>query len=299
MKTDIPDYPVFTPLDYSLKEEIYYSIKTIEPLVSELSLGGLYGYKKNMDIKLTRIFDNICLLYKVKEDSCFLSPLGSKKILQTIAVCLKHLKESYGKGSIYCIDKKYLDELIKNGYKPAPDRDNFDYVYRVEDMANLQGQKYQSKRNLVNGFFKNISYDYIKLTSEVVGECKSFQESWCNIKKCKQDMNLIAENFAVSELLDNFKEINLFGGIIRINGKIEAFTIAEQLNADTAVIHIEKANSNIRGLYQAINSIFCKEELLGRFEFVNREQDMGNAGLRKAKLSYHPAFMIEKYYIKI
>jgi len=299
MKNMIPTYPAFTPIDYSLIEELQNIITTNDPLMSEFSLGIFYGYRKDMDIRLTKVSANLCVLSRINEDLCFLSPLGSNDIPQTIAVCMKHLYNNFGRGSIYCIDKKHIEVLKELGFNPLPDKDNFDYVYKVKDMAELSGQRFQAKRNFVNGFLKSNKYEYLKLTSEHVKECKGFQEAWCKVKRCKEDMNLIAEDYAVSELLDNFARLNMFGGVIKINGVIQGFSIGEKLNSNTAVIHIEKANSSIRGLYQALNNIFCKNELLGKFEFVNREQDMGDEGLRKAKLSYHPAFMVEKYKIEI
>lgn len=112
------------------------------------------------------------------------------------------------------------------------------------------------------------------------------------------DESMSMENKFVYKLLDNFELCNLFGAALIIDGKVQAFTIAEGLNVDTAVIHVEKANTEYRGIYQAINNMFCKEGL-GNFKYVNREQDVGDLGLRKAKLSYHPVKMIEKYNIEL
>jgi hypothetical protein len=102
------------------------------------------------------------------------------------------------------------------------------------------------------------------------------------------------ENRMIHEVLDNFEALGLFGAAIMVHGRIEAFTVAERLNDDTAVIHIEKANNEFKGIYQAINNFFCSEGL-AEYRFVNREQDEGKPGLRKAKLSYRPFMLAEKY----
>ena len=105
------------------------------------------------------------------------------------------------------------------------------------------------------------------------------------------------ENRFVSVLLNNFEACGLFGAAIIIEGKVQAFTIAERLNSNTAVQHVEKANTQYKGIYQAINNLFCKNRL-NEYTFINREQDDGNPGLRKAKLSYYPDHMVEKYNIE-
>jgi hypothetical protein len=104
---------------------------------------------------------------------------------------------------------------------------------------------------------------------------------------------LEAENAAIKAVFDKFEYLGVFGGAVYIDDKVEAFTLAEPLNDETAVVHFEKANSGIEGLYQVINQWFCQRALRG-FRFVNREQDLGVSGLRKAKQSYHPHHMVEK-----
>jgi hypothetical protein len=116
--------------------------------------------------------------------------------------------------------------------------------------------------------------------------------------RCEEDMNLLDEWDAVSEVLAHFRELEVIGAAIHINDKIEAITIGELLNKYTAVIHIEKANPEIKELYSVINQHFT-EKAFSHVQFINREQDLGQEGLRKAKMSYHPDNMIEKYRITL
>ena len=124
-------------------------------------------------------------------------------------------------------------------------------------------------------------------------ECKAFGDEWCE-KRVGEDESLRCEQCAIHEAIDNFEALGLRGGAIRVNGKIEAFSFGKKINDDTAVLHVEKANPDIRGIYAAINKEFA-EHAWGDVVYLNREEDMGHEGLRTAKESYHPEFMIKKY----
>ena len=115
---------------------------------------------------------------------------------------------------------------------------------------------------------------------------------------CDLDMSLMGEWAAIGVALNDFQALDLKGGVILLNGRVEAFTCGELLNEATAVIHLEKANPEIRGLYAAINQQFCQQAWAG-VPFINREQDLGEPGLRTAKLSYHPHRLVEKFRIRL
>ncbi len=119
-------------------------------------------------------------------------------------------------------------------------------------------------------------------------------EKWCKIRRCEDDMNLLSESEAVRESLVNFPVLKIDGGVILIDGKVEAFTLGELLNDQTAVVHIEKANPENPGLYAMINQQFCENRWRDLL-YINREQDLGEPGLRKAKLSYYPDHFVESF----
>jgi hypothetical protein len=123
------------------------------------------------------------------------------------------------------------------------------------------------------------------------------QEAWCRLRECVEKPDLLAEDYAVRDALTHFEELGYQGGVILINSAVEAFSLGETLNRDTAVIHIEKANPDILGLYAAINQLFCLNAW-SEVTYINREQDMGVEGLRKAKESYYPHHMVNKYILK-
>ena len=167
-----------------------------------------------------------------------------------------------------------------------------DYVYNTSDLIDLPGKKYHSKRNHINKFLSTYQYEYVPLTKEIVPECIAFYEEWAS--KRETDSNLDDERTALKEALTHMEELKLKGGVIKIAGKVEAFTVGEMINKKTAIIHIEKANDEVNGLYTFINQQFAQREW-SHTQFINREEDMGIAGLRKAKQSYYPVKMVKKY----
>jgi hypothetical protein len=194
------------------------------------------------------------------------------------------------------------EEFVKNYVDPAryevvSDRDNSDYIYLAKDLIGLSGNKYHRKKNHLNQFIKHNLFEYRPLDAELVSRVLGMQEAWCQIRECVLKPDLLAEDYAVHEALTHFEHLGYQGGAILINSTVEAFSLGEPLNQDTAVIHIEKANPDILGLYAAINQLFCLKAW-PNVTYINREQDMGVEGLRKAKESYYPHHMVNKYILK-
>jgi uncharacterized protein len=176
------------------------------------------------------------------------------------------------------------------------DQDNSDYVYLARDLIDLPGNKFHRKKNHLNKFVKTYPFAYRSLDLDLVDCFLRMQEDWCELRDCGDSPELIAEDRAVYEALVHFEELSFTGGAILINNKVEAFSLGELLNPDTAVIHIEKANPDIPGLYAAINQRFCMDAW-SEAKFINREQDLGVEGLRKAKQSYQPHHMVRKFIV--
>ncbi len=194
-----------------------------------------------------------------------------------------------------------LDKLKPGHFSFKAERDNFDYVYNAQDLINLKGRKYHGKKNHVNSFRRTYSsYTYLPLTAGLVGQCLATSEEWYRkkVENGDNDQSLADEQQAIVDALSNFEYLGFEGGVIMINGRVEAFAFGEQLNEDTAVIHVEKANPDIRGLYAVINQDFCANSW-SHMRYINREEDMGIDGLRQAKLSYHPAKFVKKYTVRL
>lgn len=176
------------------------------------------------------------------------------------------------------------------------DRNNFDYVYLSDDLKNLAGRKYHGKKNHLNSFKKNYQDAvYMPITEEIVTQCKLNINGWYKQHGSFDDPILTTERKAIIEVLNNFADLDLVGGALLLDSRVIAFTFGEMLNADTAVIHVEKADPEIRGAYTAINQMFVEHVWADRATYINREEDMGLDGLRQAKLSYKPAKLIEKF----
>ncbi|OPY29853.1 MAG: hypothetical protein A4E28_00635 [Methanocella sp. PtaU1.Bin125] len=191
-------------------------------------------------------------------------------------------------------------EWLKASFGPldiVPDRDHFEYVYRAKDLAELPNGTYHSARRQLNKFKRNYSYTVESITSGNSNEVKEFLDQWCEWKQCEGDPVLEHEKDAVLFAIDYFVDLKLSGLLIRVDGKIGAMSIFERLNADTALVHFEKGLEDYEGVYKAINAETAA--VLARdFEYVNRESDMGVAGLREAKMRYHPHHMVEVHTLR-
>lgn len=242
------------------------------------------------------------LLVKIvrKENEFFLPPLGGDPA--ELHLVIEEMKE-YTQGrpieihGVYEATKATLLATYSD-LEFIEDRDNWDYIYLREKLASLSGRKYHGQKNHFNAFKKaHPDYSYEPMSAANLPECLAFSEQWF-AQRMVTDPTIIHERDALHMALRNFDALGLRGGALRINGKIEAFSYGTKINEDTAVLHVEKANVNIRGLYVAINKEFA-EHGWQDVVYLNREEDMGMEGLRKAKEDLHPEMMWKKYSVFI
>lgn len=296
----IPEFPNFRPLELKDKEIISGVFRSINPVISEFTFTNLFIWRHSYRFQVSAL-DSTLLILACPEPGkhFFMPPAGenvSPEILETMFSFMTGQKWSpvIRRAPRELIDKPGIRD--DNRYCFTPARDDFDYVYRTRDLIELRGKKLRKKKNHLNYFLKNYDFVFEPLSDKTVQMCVEMQEEWCNLKDCAGDPDLSSEDFAVFEALYHWKDLDFTGGVILIDGKVEAFSLGEKLNHNTAVVHVEKANPKIRGLYPAINQLCCKH-LWADCEYVNREQDLGQEGLRQAKLSYDPCFLVEKYTI--
>lgn len=192
---------------------------------------------------------------------------------------------------------EYWVEKLKTYFNFTEARYLEDYIYSVEKLAYLSGRNLAKKKNRVANFKKNYNYTYEKITEENLSEVIEFQKLWAKINIDKDQEVLISETMGIIEVLKNFKYLDVVGGLLRVDGKIVAYSLGEELNEKMFVVHVEKALIEYVGSYQTINMIFLQEEAL-KYEFVNREDDFGDEGLREAKLSYRPINLLKKFSIE-
>ena len=187
-----------------------------------------------------------------------------------------------------------LEEWYPGRFEIEFHRDIADYIYESEKLISLSGKKLHAKRNHINKFkATHENWSYETMSEDNLEECFQMALKWRNENNCDENHDKNAEMCVTLNALRLFKELELTGGILRIDGNIVAFTIGEPISEDTFVVHIEKAYADIQGAYPMINQQFVEHECAA-YKYINREEDTGAEGLRKAKLSYRPAFLIEK-----
>jgi len=286
----------FKPIEIQDKPLLDEFLRKDPPQISELTFTNLFIWRHHYQPAWLEWEGCILIIFHPQKGSIYgLSPFGPGDKKSALDVLCKEIAKQTADVRI-C---RAGEEFIKNHIDPAKyavvnDRDNSDYVYLTKDLINLSGNKYHRKKNHLNQFIKNYAFEYHPLNRELVRRVLGMQEAWCQIRECVVKPDLLAEDFAVHEALTYFEELGYQGGAILINSVVEAFALGEALYGDTAVIHIEKANPDILGLYAAINQLFCLNAW-SEVTYINREQDMGVEGLRKAKESYYPHHMVDKY----
>jgi hypothetical protein len=176
------------------------------------------------------------------------------------------------------------------------DRDNWDYVYRREDLAQFAGKRYQNVRKKLNKFKNRYNWAYRPIDADLIQSLLHMQEEWCDFRSCEDDVSLDQENAGILELFERWDTLHLQGGAVFVDEKLVAYTIAEPLNPTTIVIHIEKGNSEFVGVYQILAQQFSAslEHMGESYVFINREQDLGKPNLRKSKQNYHPIHYVQK-----
>lgn len=286
----------FKPIEIQHKELFKHFFLQDPPQTSELTFTNLFIWRHHYNPIWLQWEDCILIIFKPVEGSPFcLPPIGPGNKKRALDILCETLQQITTDVKICRVGEELVEKYVDHDrYDSFFDRDNSDYIYRTLDLIQLSGRNYHKKKNLLNRFTKKYTFEYRHLDTKLVACLLDMQEKWCEIKECVYKPDLLAEDRAVFEALTHYEALGYRGGAIQINSKIEAFSIGEQLNTNTAVIHFEKANPEIPGLYSAINQLFCNNAW-SDIEYINREQDLGIEGLRKAKKSYRPYHMIKKY----
>ena len=284
----MPSVHPLTLADRSLVSEY---LRRHPPVISEHTFTNLFIWQPSRPVFFSEVYDSLVFLVKAarQEDKYILfgPPVGQAKIHDVLPAFNGRVI-----GAVRIPDQA-ANDLADAGYVVDPDRDNADYVYRVKDLADLEGRRFAKKRNHIKQCLGNHSCEYLPLTSALVAEYESMQENWCRKRDCGRNPGLCNEANAIAEAFAHFDEFGLLGGAIRVDNTIQAYAMAEELSPGTAVWHFEKAMNHIQGLSQLINQWFSKYGLTG-FDYVNREQDLGIPGMRQAKESYFPHHMVSK-----
>lgn len=287
----IPEFPSSRPITLDDKPIFDAIFAAHPPEISAYTFTDIFAWREAHGTTISRLGEHTLVLSEIDSEMTCLQPLGEGPVRPVVEEMLRRVDQPV---LFRRLSPEAASELESAGLVVEADRDNWDYVYLAEDLINLAGRKYDAKRNFIARAKLQIDYEYVRMDADVALKCEDFADLWCIQRDCETVDGLRRERCAINQMLTNFAALGIVGGAIRANGAIVAFSLGEALNPDTLVIHVEKADTRIDGLYQLINNEFCKEEAEGLIH-INREQDLGIPGLRKAKESYHPTLMIETF----
>ena len=191
-------------------------------------------------------------------------------------------------------DREQLTEWFPGRFRIMSERDDFDYIYAREKLVTLAGKKLHGKRNHIARFKDDDDWSYEPMTAENLEECRTMTYSWMRMRSEKWNEEMEEEVMVLHEAFDHMEALGLTGGVLHKAGEIVAFSMGEPLNDETFVVHFEKAFPELQGAYPMINQQFAEHACEG-YAYINREEDTGDPGLRRAKLSYYPEILLTKY----
>ena len=263
-------------------------------LSCEYTFGNIYNYVPKIDIKIAEQDGCFVSKCRVADKNTYCYPVGGDTLSALKAIIEDAGDEKVSMFGLNAEAKKELESFMPGKFDITLNRDAGDYVYLSSDLANLAGKKYQQKRNHISFFMRNNRWAYETIDKSNIPECIQMGHEWLN--DCLPDMyeDLYIEEIMIRRAFESYDELGFKGGLLRADGRVIAYTMGEPINNDTFCVHYEKAFSYIRGAYPMINQQFVKNELMG-YTYINREDDVGAENLRKAKLSYHPYKIAEKY----
>ena len=266
---------------------------------------NLFVWSRAYHQEIARVDDFLVTHVCGRMGCSFMFPAGGGDLASVIR---KLEEEAAGRGEplrLVCLTPRQmaeLEEFFPGQFTFTADRDGYDYLYEIDRLADLGGKRLHAKRNHINRFMENNpSWTYEEITPESLGECLAMDKEWYRRSLAREgeaeDRDLGDEGVALRQAMEHYQALGLEGGLIRVYGEVVAFTMGDLLNSDTYDVHFEKAYGELQGAYAMINREFARW-VRGRHpnvRYLNREDDMGVEGLRKAKESYYPDQMVEKH----
>ncbi|MFA5769424.1 MAG: phosphatidylglycerol lysyltransferase domain-containing protein [Bacteroidales bacterium] len=302
----------FIPLTINDKEILDPYLKSSGKTGSEYSFSTLYmwsGIFHTFHNIIQTENDSLLVIRSRKDENVpyhYLYPLSMRETVppRTALIVLEKVSENrpFLLGGLSGMEVEMLESEFPETFVIEPVRDSFDYIYDINDLAHLKGKKLQSKRNHLNAFLKTYPhYEFLPVTEADIADCLVMNDEWCRIMGCIYNMGMEEEICAVHRAFRAYKSLQLEGFMIKLDGKIIAYTLGEPYKEDTYLVHVEKAFPEFRGAYQVINQLLVKYvmENYPGVKYINREDDAGDKGLRHAKMSYRPVLLLEKYMTKI
>jgi hypothetical protein len=285
----IAEYPEFSEITMDLRPVLHPKFQSLVEGISEFTFANIYLFRETHHYRISRLNNELFVITgKDNEESFFMLAFGlpDENLLKELFRKYKTMK---------CVSEPQVKKLSELGYFVYEDRDNFDYLYLRQDLVNLTGRKFHKKKNLLNMFIRNNEYQAKPLLEEYRDDALKILEQWNAQHDPPNDF------VAAKEALKKMWPLQLCGGIFYIDGQPTAYSLGEELACGKSfVIHFEKAvfREEFKGIYQFINQAFASI-LPEQYETINREQDLGDPGIRHSKESYHPIGFVKKYKVKL
>ena len=279
----IETFPAFSEIALESRSVLHDRFRSLRDGVSEFTFANIYLFRKAHNYRIARIDEERYVIAGSDgERNFFMLPFG----LPAPAL----LERLFGQfSSVKAVSETQAESFRALGYEVVEDRDNHDYLYRTSELAALQGRAFHKKKNLVNAFIDNFTYEGKPLLEEYIPHALEVLGSWGEQHGAEGDYE------AAREALEKTESLSLCGGIYYVDGRPAGYTLGEEIAGGTTyLIHFEKAVPGYKGLYQFINMSFAGI-LPDKYIYINREQDLGDEGLRQAKLSYRPCGFIKKF----
>ena len=285
---EIPAWPAARPLDISDKPHFDRIFELLQPRVSELTFAGLYLFRTAHDYRISLVGDSVVVLGKGYDCSCYcLPPLGG----DVSGACLQLLDAGQ---VLYGADEAFVERVLVGADCEVEEvRESFDYLYLREDLATLPGNRFHKKKNRISYFTARHTHEVHRFSAQHLCGCLQLLDEWGKVAEVEGNRSFGLEMDATVEALAQADVLGLEGVVVTVSGTVRAFAVGERLSRDTAVCHFEKADHFMEGLSQLVNREFARL-LFNDCRYINREQDLGEPGLRNAKLSYHPVELVRK-----
>jgi hypothetical protein len=283
----IPEYPEFAPVSLDIRDDLYPALNMLADGVSEFTFSGIYLFRNTYKYQISHITGKTYVISGEKRgERFFFTPCcvpandALAKLFEDHAY-LKNMTETQ------CVAERI--RLEDAGYQVVEDRDNFDYLYDRKDLAELSGKAYHKKRNLVNTFINSYSYEQKDLDQSTVADAMLVLDAW------RVEKGLDGDYAAAKEALELYHVLGMRGAVYYVDGKPAGYALGEPIaKAKMFAVHFEKAIGEYKGIYQFLNQAFA-QALPAYVKHVNREQDLGDEGLRQAKMTYRPSGFVRKY----
>lgn len=291
----------FKDISISDKSDILqYTVKS-DRRNCDLSFSNLCSWSPFYHTQIAIWKNFLIFKFWANEELAYMMPIGNgdlKSIVREMIEDANHERQPFRMLGVCGNMRNELEEVYHNDFEFLYDRDYDDYVYLRSDLSTLAGKKFQPKRNFINRFCKTYDYTYSELSANDVDECLTLEAKWYTKNNGEENESTRHERRALTYALCHFDELGLSGGILRVEDQIVAFTCGMPINHDTFGVHVEKADTSFEGSYAMINYEFSNH-IPEQYTYVNREEDLGKEGLRRAKLSYHPVVLLKKYMARL